>query len=168
MNPVQTDYKHQGPAEPAKAKIIKVNRNESQRPESTPSLELQVKIEDQDHDVWLSLDALEENGLSGPAAVEELRRIREALEELVLVMEEPGNGITFDGRSGLGIRTDYNSIHTGNHEWQRNPRNNRPERSMPWTRPTSRAAWNCARTCAWMQRSRNCQRLWSSRSRFGM
>ncbi len=90
MNPVQTDYKHQGPAEPAKAKIIKVNRNESQRPESTPSLELQVKIEDQDHDVWLSLDALEENGLSGPAAVEELRRIREALEELVLVMKSRG------------------------------------------------------------------------------
>ena len=90
MNPVQTHYERQGPAEPVKAKIIKVNRNEGRQPESTPSLELQVKIEDQDHDVWLSLDALEENGLSGPAAVEELRRIREALEELVLVMKSRG------------------------------------------------------------------------------
>ena len=90
MNPLQTGYESQGPAEPAKAEIIKVNRNESRRTESTPSLELRVKIEGQDHDVWLSLDALEENGLSGLAAVEELRRIRTALEELVLVMKSRG------------------------------------------------------------------------------
>ena len=90
MNPTQTSYGSQGPAEPAKAKIIKVNRNEGRQPESTPSLELRVKIEDQDHDVLLPLGALEENGLSGPAAVEELRRIRTALEELVLVMKSRG------------------------------------------------------------------------------
>ena len=90
MNPVQTRYGGQGSAEPAKAKIIKVNRNEGRIPESTPSLELRVKIEDQDHDVWLSLDALEEIGLSGPAAVEEIRLIRMALEELVLVMKSRG------------------------------------------------------------------------------
>ena len=75
------------PSEPPLAKIVKVNRTHGRRPESTPSLELQVNIEGRDHDVWLPLGALEENGLSGPAAAEELRGIRAALEELVQILK---------------------------------------------------------------------------------
>ena len=46
------------------------------------ALELQVNIEGQDHAVLLALDALNDYGLSGPAAVKELRGIRLALESL--------------------------------------------------------------------------------------
>lgn len=45
----------------------------------TRYLELQVNIGGQPHKVWLSLGALQDQGVSGPAAAEELRGIREAL-----------------------------------------------------------------------------------------
>ena len=77
---------HPDPAEPPIAKIVGINRTGP-----SPSLELRVKIRDQDHDALLLLDALEDYGLSGPAAVEELRAIRVALVDLVqAVKDSPG------------------------------------------------------------------------------
>ena len=57
-----------------KAKITGINRNRS-----SVSLALQVKIEDRDHDVLLPIDAIEGYGMTGPAAVEEIRTIRMAI-----------------------------------------------------------------------------------------
>ena len=76
-----------GTSELPQAKIVNINRAQGRRPKSSPSLELQVNIEGRDHAVALSLDALEDHGLSGPAAAEELRGIRAALEELVQVLK---------------------------------------------------------------------------------
>ncbi len=78
MSPLQPTYDKPGPAGPPVAKITRINRS----PGSRPTLELQVNIGGQDCDIVLPLDALEDRGLSGPAAVEELRAIRAALEDL--------------------------------------------------------------------------------------
>ena len=76
---VQSSYQsHPGSAEPPEAKIVGINRTES-----SSYLELQVRIGDRDQSVSLPLDALEDRGLSGPAAAEALRGIQSALEELV-------------------------------------------------------------------------------------
>ena len=83
MMSVQSKYDRQGPMEPPVAEIIQVNRP----PDKTSILELRVNIEDRDQLVALPLGALEEFGLTGPAAVEELRAIRVALENLVRAVE---------------------------------------------------------------------------------
>ena len=99
-----SDRIHPGPAEPPEARIVNINRAQGRRPKSSPSLELQVNIGDRDHAISLSLDALDSYGLSGPVAVEELRGIRIALEDLVQILKAaPGNGMTFDGRSVLDM-----------------------------------------------------------------
>lgn len=81
---------HPSAAEMPKAEIVSVNQGNG----SSSTLELRVNIEGQDRGVLLPLDALEGHGLSGPAAVEELRRIRVALERLVerLPATAPGTG----------------------------------------------------------------------------
>ena len=66
------------PNEPYEPKSIAANKVSG----SVRSLVLLVNIEGRDRKISLSIDALEEYGLSGPAAVEELREIRKALEGL--------------------------------------------------------------------------------------
>ncbi len=84
MSPFQpNNYGKPSPTEPPVAKITRINRP----PGSSPSLELQVSIGGLDHKVLLPLDALEDRGLSGPAAVEELRGIRAALEALAPLLK---------------------------------------------------------------------------------
>lgn len=61
--------------EPPQAEII----GEALGRDGKRVLELRVKIEGRDRNIWLALDALEGHGLSGPAAVEELREIRKIL-----------------------------------------------------------------------------------------
>jgi len=61
------------------AKVLRIIRGS---PKESPALELQVKIGGRDRKILLRLDALEEFGLSGPAAVEELRKIRRSLDDL--------------------------------------------------------------------------------------
>ncbi|MCY4130052.1 MAG: hypothetical protein OXG15_12535 [Gammaproteobacteria bacterium] len=51
--------------------------------DGTPCLVLRVNIEGRDHELGLTIDELDEAGLSGPAGVEELRKIRKLLEQLV-------------------------------------------------------------------------------------
>ena len=75
---VQSHYGRPDPAEPPIAEIRKVYRPANRN----AALELQVKIEGRDRTILLTLDALEGHGLSGPAAVEELRAIRVALERI--------------------------------------------------------------------------------------
>ncbi len=70
------------PAELPRAKIINYN---PASPGSSATLELQVNIEGQDHSILLPVDALNNHGLSGPAAVEELRGIREALDAFATI-----------------------------------------------------------------------------------
>ncbi len=87
MSPFQDDYDKPDPAGPPIAKIVRINRP----PLSSPNLELQASIGGRDQIVVLPLDALEGHGLSGPVAVEELRAIRSALEELVRAVKN-GSG----------------------------------------------------------------------------
>lgn len=56
------------------ATIVGLNRSGS-----SPSLELRVNIEDRDHVCVLPLDALRDYEMSGPAAVDALSRIADAL-----------------------------------------------------------------------------------------
>ena len=69
------------------AKVVKLSQSRisatGSKDEKSQALELQVNIEGQDHDILLPLDALNDYGLLGPAAVAELRGIREALGDLV-------------------------------------------------------------------------------------
>ena len=79
MSVVQTTYPNDSrPAKPLIATII----GEAETPDGRQALELQVSIEGQDRTVLLMLHALEDHGLSGPAAVAELRGIRKLLETL--------------------------------------------------------------------------------------
>ena len=50
-------------------------------------LELQVNIAGRDRAIWLTDDELASYGLSGPAAVDELRGIRAALERIANALE---------------------------------------------------------------------------------
>lgn len=77
MTAIKNGYRPK-PGEPPEAEIIGVA--ETRRGKSC--LVLQVKIEGRDQELALTFDALQGYGLSGPAAVEELRRIREAVEAL--------------------------------------------------------------------------------------
>ena len=74
---VQKTYQtHADPAEPPVAKIVKI----LDEPGGQRALELQVNIGGQDQRVLLSLGALEDHGLSGPAAVEALRGVAQAVD----------------------------------------------------------------------------------------
>lgn len=64
-----------GPAELPEAEIIEI----AERPGGKQCLVLQASIGGQPRKFVLALDALEGHGLSGPAAVAELRAIRELL-----------------------------------------------------------------------------------------
>ncbi len=77
MNSFQT-YGNPGPTEPPEAEITQIIEKRGGK----RALELQVNIEGQHRTFLLTLDALKGYGLSGPAAVEELRGIRAALEAL--------------------------------------------------------------------------------------
>lgn len=74
------------------AKVVRLSQSGISAPGSkvgqTEGLELQVNIEGQDHDILLPLDALNDYGLTGPAAVAELRGIREALVNLCDVVAQ--------------------------------------------------------------------------------
>ncbi len=63
------------PAAPPEAKITGIVATRG----NTRALELQVRIAGQDRKFLLALDALEDHGLTGPAAAEELREIRQTL-----------------------------------------------------------------------------------------
>ena len=75
MSVVQTEYPNDSRRPIAKVVGISPTR-------SSPTLELQVNIEGRDHNILLPLDALQDHGVTGPAAVVELRGIRLALEAL--------------------------------------------------------------------------------------
>ena len=79
MEPLQGKFEiNPGSSEPPEAKITGfIGTRDGKR-----GLELLVNIEGKDRTCVLRLDALEGHGLSGPAAVEELRALREELEEL--------------------------------------------------------------------------------------
>ncbi|MXY42007.1 MAG: hypothetical protein F4160_05265 [Rhodospirillaceae bacterium] len=71
-------YGKPGPAELPMAEVVRISGS----PKGSPTLELRVNIEGRDRRFLLTLSALEGHGLSGPAAVEELRAIRAALEKI--------------------------------------------------------------------------------------
>ena len=75
MSVIQTKYPNDSRRPIAKVVGISPTR-------SSPTLELQVNIEGRDHNILLPLDALQDHGVTGPAAVVELRGIRLALEAL--------------------------------------------------------------------------------------
>ena len=79
MAAIQNSYGKPDPVEPYVAKIVKLNLHPNNK---IPNLELQVKIEGRDRTVSLPLYALQEFGIGGPAAVEELRGLRMALERI--------------------------------------------------------------------------------------
>ncbi len=74
---VQKTYQtHANPSEPPEAEIIEdIDLSDGRR-----GLALRVSIEGRDHTVALSTDALQAAGMTGPAAVELLRRIAVAAE----------------------------------------------------------------------------------------
>ena len=72
------------PTEPYEATSVEVYRGSDR---SMLGLEIRVNIEGRDRRVLLRLDALANHGLSGPAAGEELRGIREAVESLVMAVK---------------------------------------------------------------------------------
>ena len=65
-----------------------------QRYDRTPCLVLQVKLGGQDQSFSLTLDELAKFGMTGPAGVDELRRIRQLLEQFVaFAVPDPGNAL---------------------------------------------------------------------------
>ena len=68
---------HASPAELPIAEFVEVTS--SLKTGQKPSLVLRVNIEGQAHEVALTLDELAKAGMTGPAAVEGLREIRETL-----------------------------------------------------------------------------------------
>ncbi|MDE0488553.1 MAG: hypothetical protein OXI07_05100 [Gammaproteobacteria bacterium] len=86
MTGIQNGYRP-GPAEPYTPHKIEEVRDKSG---ALKSLVLQVKIEGRHHRVSLSTDVLRDFGLTGPAAAEELRGIRAALERLADLVEGRG------------------------------------------------------------------------------
>ena len=83
---IQSKYHSQIPSGRCPKAEIKEISDSGKEP---ASLVLQVNIEDQDHEVLLEIDAAKDFGMSGPAAVIELRKIRETLERLVKVLDSP-------------------------------------------------------------------------------
>ena len=83
MTTVQTDYGPPDPAEPYKPHTIEENRVSGE----LRALVLRVNIAGRDRNVELTVGALQDHGLSGPAAVEELRGIRVALEDLASLLK---------------------------------------------------------------------------------
>ena len=73
---VQSEYRNDSRPLP-KAKIVQLNQSGS-----TPSLELRVNIEGQDHAILLPLDALTSYELSGPAVATALQTIQHRLSEI--------------------------------------------------------------------------------------
>ena len=84
MSVIQTKYPDD--SRPLTAKVVGLSQSgisaTGSKDEKSQALELQVNIEGQDHDILLPLDALNDYGLLGPAAVAELRGIRQALQAL--------------------------------------------------------------------------------------
>ena len=70
------------------------------QPGGKRALELQVNIEGQPRTVLLSLDALEGHGLSGPVAVEELRKIADSVDHHLEWMEHIVNAIPNEEKKG--------------------------------------------------------------------
>ncbi len=83
MNAFQSSYDRPGSAKPYEPESIELVTATDGR----SHLELQVKIEDRLRSVKLTLDALQDHGLSGPAAAEELRKIRKAAERIAAALE---------------------------------------------------------------------------------
>ena len=84
MNGIPSGRGRPEAAEPPKA-IIK---NLIRKAGSSPDLELQVNIGGRDYRLVLPHDALRDHGIEGPAAVEELRGIRTAIEGLLKVLRQ--------------------------------------------------------------------------------
>ena len=84
MNGIPSGRGRPDSAEPLKAKIT----NLIYKAGSSPYLELQANIGGRDHTISLSLDDLQCHGIGGPAAVEELRGIRTAIEDLAQVLRQ--------------------------------------------------------------------------------
>ena len=79
-SPIQTDYDRPKPGRDNLPVLSYLEHTE--RFDGTPCLVLQANIGGQAHEFALTLDELDKAGVSGPAGVEELRRIREAVEKL--------------------------------------------------------------------------------------
>ena len=76
MSVTQTEYRDD--SRPLKAEIVEIIG----QPDGRSHLVLLVNIEGQPRKVLLSLDALQDHGLTGPAAAKELRAIREQLSSI--------------------------------------------------------------------------------------
>ena len=92
---------HASPAELPIAEFVEVTS--SPKTGQKPSLVLRVNIEGQAHEVALTLDELAKAGMTGPAAVEELQKIRQHLSHLSRIeLYLAGIQSALDRRGGRG------------------------------------------------------------------
>ena len=84
MNGIPSDRGRPDAADPPKA----IFKNLIRKAGSSPDLEIQVSIGGRDYSIVLPHDDLRDHGIGGPAAVEELRGIRTAIEDLAQVLRQ--------------------------------------------------------------------------------